>query len=121
MRVTTRLFFTRDDVMVDDAAKSQASEMPNVNVYQRIQSGRELERSKEQCEQSLTVTITSNRNQFGFILVEIYKNIDNSNERDNACCYLRRQFRWCWHPEYGQALLPRGMVPGNLELSTLSI
>ncbi len=67
------------------------------------------------------MTITSNRNQFGFILVEIYKNIDNSNERDNACCYLRRQFRWCWHPEYGQALLPRGMVPGNLELSTLSI
>jgi hypothetical protein len=72
-------------------------------------SSREWERSKGLCEQSLTVAITSNRTPFGFILVEIYKNIDDSYERDNACCCLRREFRWCWHPEDGQALLSRRM------------
>jgi hypothetical protein len=67
------------------------------------------------------MTIRSNRTQFGFILVEISKNIDNSDERDNACCCERREFGSSIRRKDGQALSDRRMGPRNSQLSTLSI
>jgi hypothetical protein len=67
------------------------------------------------------VTIVTNRNKFGCILVEINQNLDNIDERDKACCCERRELGSSIRRKGGQALSDRRMGPQNSQLSTLSI